>query len=513
MRLFLLAGILLWCSQTFSLVAQEDYSQYYREMNPAHGTDLSPREKLPMLKDFLDNALRNQDTTPIIHGNMYLADAYYLQSEFSLGMNYLLEAEKYAAHQKNDLLLGRIHHKKATTYTVLHNYDEAVEVFERALNHSSAAQDSQYLALTYEQLGAVYDYQKKYELANQHYEIAIPLVEKHGDKSQLAATFANYGIVLSDQGQTEEAIKYYKKAIELSKKNEDWRRSVPCTQNLALEYRLMNRFEEALDLYYYCLNLNLKKGWNEFLIYNYKGLAATHEAMGNLDSALFYQRAYHTINDSIIGGEVQSKISELESEVVLQKKELEVFQHKEAAAAQQRKTQNIIFGALLLLIAAMTGIGILIRQKRRTAAQLRENRKNLLRLTKILQEKNAELRNHKSCEVGDGHSQDSLDAPQEATFIDPYETRILTQDDWMYFKELFEKSFPGFLLKFRSSYPEMSEAEERLFLLLKLNMTSREIANTLGIQPESVKKTRSRLRKRLELESSRSLKEFVQHYN
>ena len=43
------------------------------------------------------------------------------------------------------------------------------------------------------------------------------------------------------------------------------------------------------------------------------------------------------------------------------------------------------------------------------------------------------------------------------------------------------------------------EAEERLFLFIKLNLTSQEAAAMLRISVDGVKKTRNRLRKRLGL--------------
>ncbi len=513
MRSSLLLSILLGCCQTIPLFAQKDYSTYYQEMNPAFGRDLSPKEQISLLEGFLETALHRQDTIPIIHGYMYLANAYYLQSELEMSLNYLLEAEQLAERQNNKLLLGRIYHKKGGMYTTLLNYPKAVELFNNALEFSGAAKDSQYLAITYEQLGAVHGYQEKFELANQYYELAIPLVEQYGDDYQLAATFANYGIVLSDLGQSEGAIEYYQKAIELNKKTDDLYQSVPCSQNLALEYQKIDKLADALNLYYHCLNLNLENGWNEFLIYNYRGLASVHQALGHLDSALYYQKAYHNLNDSIIGAEVQTKIGSLEAEVELKEKELQVLQQKEAVEAQRQKTRKIVVVALFLLSFAAMGLWILILQKRKNELRLREHRESLIQLTKILQAKNSELRDLKVAPNDhrnvDGEAGDGEDQP----VINPYDIKILTPDDWLSFKELFEKSYPGFLLHFRSAYPDMSEAEERLFLLLKLNLTSREIANTLGIQPDSVKKARTRLRKRLDLESTASLKEFIYKFN
>ncbi len=92
---------------------------------------------------------------------------------------------------------------------------------------------------------------------------------------------------------------------------------------------------------------------------------------------------------------------------------------------------------------------------------------------------------------------------------DLYSQRILTPSDWLSFKAYFEREYPGYLNRIRSCFAGITEAEERLFLFVKLRLTNREIATILGISADSVKKTRSRLRKRLNLSENVELENFV----
>lgn len=71
---------------------------------------------------------------------------------------------------------------------------------------------------------------------------------------------------------------------------------------------------------------------------------------------------------------------------------------------------------------------------------------------------------------------------------------------------------PGYIQRLRTVNYELSEAEERLFLLLKLNLKRKEIAGILGISPDSVKKTRTRLRKRLILSANESLEDYIRNF-
>ena len=57
--------------------------------------------------------------------------------------------------------------------------------------------------------------------------------------------------------------------------------------------------------------------------------------------------------------------------------------------------------------------------------------------------------------------------------------------------------------------PNISPSETKLAALLKLNFSSKEISNILGISTESVKTSRSRLRKKLGLTREDNLVDFL----
>lgn len=73
---------------------------------------------------------------------------------------------------------------------------------------------------------------------------------------------------------------------------------------------------------------------------------------------------------------------------------------------------------------------------------------------------------------------------------------ILTEADWLAFKEIFEQVFPHYFTQLQQEYPLLTAAEVRLLSLEKLHFSDKEIGNKLGISSDSVKKTRYRLRKK-----------------
>jgi DNA-binding CsgD family transcriptional regulator len=61
----------------------------------------------------------------------------------------------------------------------------------------------------------------------------------------------------------------------------------------------------------------------------------------------------------------------------------------------------------------------------------------------------------------------------------------------------------------RKKWPSITSAEERLMMLIKLKIKSKEAADILGISSDSIKKSRNRLRKRLELDIDINLDDYI----
>jgi DNA-binding CsgD family transcriptional regulator len=86
---------------------------------------------------------------------------------------------------------------------------------------------------------------------------------------------------------------------------------------------------------------------------------------------------------------------------------------------------------------------------------------------------------------------------------------ILTEDDWNEFRNLFEKVQIGFFDKLKQQFPDLTPSEQRLLALMKLKLSKREMAGMLGIAPDSIKKTRQRIRKKINVQDDTALEELV----
>jgi DNA-binding CsgD family transcriptional regulator len=87
---------------------------------------------------------------------------------------------------------------------------------------------------------------------------------------------------------------------------------------------------------------------------------------------------------------------------------------------------------------------------------------------------------------------------------------ILTENDWLRFKAMFENARPGFIVHLQKAAPGITTAELRLATLIRLNIGNKHMAAMLGIGADAVRKTRSRLRQRLMINNDAEMETYLQ---
>jgi len=76
---------------------------------------------------------------------------------------------------------------------------------------------------------------------------------------------------------------------------------------------------------------------------------------------------------------------------------------------------------------------------------------------------------------------------------------------WTHFESYFQNVYPNFTKNLLADFPDLTPAEIKLTIYLRLKLSTKEIASITFITPESVKTSRNRLRKKLNLSSADNL--------
>lgn len=90
---------------------------------------------------------------------------------------------------------------------------------------------------------------------------------------------------------------------------------------------------------------------------------------------------------------------------------------------------------------------------------------------------------------------------------------IDTDNQWEVFESHFENVHEEFLKRLKENYPDLTPRELKLCAYLRLNISSKEIANLMNISVRGVEISRYRLRKKLGLGHDQNLTDFILSFN
>lgn len=92
------------------------------------------------------------------------------------------------------------------------------------------------------------------------------------------------------------------------------------------------------------------------------------------------------------------------------------------------------------------------------------------------------------------------------------EHNISADDDWEHFQFHFDRVHGDFTNRFKVVFPGLSPQEIKLSAYLRMNLSTKEIAQLLNISVRGVEISRYRLRKKLQLERNQNLQDFILNF-
>ena len=500
-----------------SITAQNNFKADLKKSNPVDvSIDIPIDSAIIIHQKYLQSAIKARDTLKQLYANFYLYVDYYKKDDYAGVQKHFLQASNLVNESSNPSWKAAISMRKAHLLELIDDdLPSAILQYDKALAYCKIAKDSFCIAECLEQLSNLNASIGNYGVAQTYFDEAIVWMRKFGGKSEMALAYNNYSILLSNQGKLSESIVYLDSAIMIAVAKKDLYKEMMYKSNLAAKYTKMNMPQKAIDIYKQCIITNTQKQWHEHLLYNYSGIADAYEKIGNLEKTNEFTHNYYLLNDSIKGAEVKLKISKLETENEINKREVLLEKKAKELALISAKNIRNFWLMLSAFVVAAVAFFLWTAQKKKHKMDNLQNEKYLNDLTTVILKKNLliasqneELEKSKlKSDLIDNNDLETVDIEDQI-----FNTKILNDDDYHTFKAYFEKAYPGYLLKIRKNWRDITAAEERLFLLIKLKLKNKDIADILGISATSVKKTRNRLRKKLNLPEDLELETFVDEF-
>lgn len=497
----------------YAASAQTNFNQELRNADPLRDSvSRSIEEKLKLHTDYLHQAIEDKKEPEQFYGYLFLFSENLAIHDYVEATKSLLKADSIANLSGNWSWLGAVHVRQAVLESKL---DDDVDIefnhYTKAAEYFSKAGDSLNLGICLEQLGNLYKSRDAFDSAHICYNRALPILSRHGSFKRRATAYNNYSILLIYEGKFDEALVYADSAFYLAHSNKDMYKAMLYLNNMGALYAELGQYDRATRIYKECVLKNKSYSYPRRMLQNFRSLYEVYELKNQYDSAFMYLQSFNLLKDSLTEADVKIKIAELEIRYDTQEKELALKNSQLSHIETKKELDNrnilvfLILGSVVLIVFFYR---FHIKQKQK---ELYLNRERLSELTKILLEKNSLLKEYEEKLAFNSGLNNDHDSPDDFSEDSPgsdimmYNQRILTDADWLAFKNQFDKAYPDYLIRLRKKYPTLTDAEERMFLLIKLKLNNKEAASILGIAPNSIKKTRNRLRKRLELPEDMNL--------
>jgi len=406
-----------------------------------------------------------------------VAEFYYSLGELETAKNLLLSALKYNIPGSRDRI--NITNTIGLIYRSNKQYTDATRYFDDALALARKFKDSTWIGIAQGNIGSVYFLQDDYDKAMPY------LVTDYRES-------ARYG----ENGNAAIAL------LRIVKINLD-------RSNFAAAQKQLDTAELLVKDRVGVLNTQAN-------IYDLK--AQVYERLGLFQESVRYRKMLESAKDSIAKRDNIAAVDRMILKWETDKRQEQLDKLKTESELEALKRNGVIATLVLLIIIfaqlynkrllrAKKDKALLQLEKRRVDEELGNATEALQHFTDNLKEKNDLIE----------HFKDEIEKANERTAGQEHEEymeqlmqeHIMTDKSWDDFKKLFMKVHGGFLAKIKNDYPNLSETDIRMLALMKLGLNKREMANMLGINMDSLKKGKQRLRKKMGLAVEADIEELV----
>jgi len=458
-----------------------------------------------------------------------LGEVYSIQGAYSQSLSNYLEAIDFYTESDDQMAIADCYHKLGQLYYYSKQDLLAFESQYKALEIYLSNDDSTGIAQIYGSLGHLFEKNVNYDSALYYQNRALHIYEKLADFTGLAIILENIGSIYEDLEDFDKAFDYFSKSQEYNEMMGNESAQIGTLNNLGDIYRKTNDYVNGLSHTQRSLILAEKLNQKYKVSSSLRDMAKTYVLLGNYDSAYRYLNRSMDLYEDIYTYESARQITLLQTLFEIEQKNDEIKLLEQSKRIDQLSKTAIIFAILMLLLIG----GILFSRQR---LKIRKNKELLKQKEKShqvenqlmhaeIKSKSKELTSHMLHAIAKNQILEQLKKDVQSILDDEHsrnrkemksiirkiDTNFQRDEEWERFSQIFTKVHESFFDSLSKGYPDLTTGEKRLASLIKLNISSRDIATILAISPDSLRISRYRLRKKLGLDRNVQLEAFVQN--
>lgn|GEM_PF-2895089 len=504
-------------------------------------------------------------------GLIRIGDVYSQRNDYKEAYLHYMEADRVSHDHADKKGLSILYNALGRFYTGLQKFDQALESFQRGLQVLSE-DDISGKCLSYLNIGVTYGWSGDYPKAREYLNRARAICGEANNQSILAFIYSNLGNVCYEEKNLAQASAYFKKAMDLAKRFKNDALLASDHRYMAEIYMDQGALPQARQEVKAALMLMEPAGFTEEYIganivlgrilarerrfsesdsilarlrdqetlgiaHQKELLAAlveTNQQKGDYRTALNFARRLAAVKDSITHLANRQNMDLLEIRFQTRRREAQIGLLQ---AQNKRKTFLAYAGGLGLILCVLI-IFLLVHSRKlkekiyqhqqqrmqeenykilaekalmeekalRTHEELDHRNRELSasimqteQMTKLLRELKLRL-SEKSKEPGSGN----LDDIQRLI-----RHNLALNENWQRFKLHFEAVHPHFFDQLMTLAPQLSKNELKHCAYIRMNMSNKQVAGLLNVHPDSVKMSRYRIKKKLNLSAEDNLIAYI----
>jgi len=385
-------------------------------------------------------------------------------------------------------------------------YKKALEYLSNSLTLALRLNNQTLIKKQYNNIAAVYADQQKYDTAVDFMQKALKIEIKLGDIMGQGISIMNIGYIQMNKGNYKEAFLSFQQSLDLATEINNHLHMAKCYLNFGYCHYSVKNIEASINYFNKALLEGQKNGYYRIIAQSANMLNQIYTEKQDTLKAYKYVVLEKLAGDSLFAFQKQKLSSKLEFQYLYEKKEL-----KRQLAQQVKNTLMLIVIFSLVIGILILGLvfsrhrlksKLVLLEKEKIKSELdirdRELTVNLISLIK----KNEMLADISGKLMQLEHDAKGMEAKESLSKISK-ELRNSTDDKMLNeFSIRFQEVHAGFYNKLLKTYPDLSQNELKLCAFLRLNMSTKDIAELTGQQIATIDKARYRLRKKLNLANS-----------
>ncbi|MCC6252634.1 MAG: tetratricopeptide repeat protein [Bacteroidia bacterium] len=484
------------------------------------------------------NDIHGQVST--IH-NIGVTNFYY--GNYDKAMEYYTKALKKLEEGSADLL-SEI--DITTNIAILLNqekqFERAINYYRKALRVQTKLNDRKGIGSTLTSIGISYFAQGNYDSSFYYHSRALDYFKEGKMESGISMALNNMGEILLLRNNNFEALELFKESKEIREKaNEQYGLAISC-KNLGRVFTQLKNWVDADKYFKQALNIGHEINSPYILAQVYQSQAEYYALKGDYKEAYKHNQMYHLINDSLFSTEKSIMISNLQERYKKENTEKELLKKNNKIQLLEKEKHLVklyYIGSFIFLLLAIVAIWLyLSRKKMQVENKLLQSERDkvLLKSEAELHQSKFEIEKNKKEEAIfelENKKQEivqmALYISQQNEYLENFKKGIQEIKEDKQMLMVLEKEFEqklnldkqreqftlninlineDFYTSLHHKFPQLSDNEKKLCAMLRLNLSSKEIASILNISPKSVDMNRYRLRKKLEIPTHIELYDF-----